>query len=212
MTNLTTTTSNITYTAGSTAGMATGGCPGHNGATCTCYASTIYPNTSSFIQCQNCGQWYDPSPYAITHFCLYPTLTTTTGTTYPITGRFWNSPSIFKEVKELTTDEELIFIVVDNFTMNNLKLPAKFSDCFLKVGTTWSPLYPLIFSALENDNKEISFHLVTEISDKVFEGDNVILKSVSTSKIEDNLTLLQLCERTKAYFKKDENVTPNPAV
>lgn len=106
-----------------------------------------------------------------------------------------------KEVKEITTDNELTYEW--NGGSFDMKLPSKFNDCFLKVGYTWAPLYPLIFSALENDEKTISFHMVVGITDKVFEGEKVILKAVTTTKIEDNLTLVQLLERARAYLKKD---------
>ena len=110
----------------------------------------------------------------------------------------------FKEVKEITTDIELIYELQDYFTSTDLKLPAKFSDCFLKVGDKWSPLYPLIFSAFVDEEKTISFHLITNITDKTFEGDKVVLKGVTTAKIADNLTLLQLTQRIHDYFKEDD--------
>ena len=228
------TTSNHSHTitaSNSTVGFATGAvpCPTHGWINCNCnslsvspticsvcgqsfvnihvcgggYGGTIYP-TTNLTWCSQCQQSYNVNTG---HYCsatnLYPNYTwphtiTTTGTNFTWTP----IQSKFKEVKEITTDEVLVYEW--NGGSFDMTLPAKFTDCFLKVGYSWSPLYPLIFSAFENESKEISFHLVTGIIDKTFEGDKVILKSVTTTKIEDNLTLMQLTNRVKEYFKEDK--------
>lgn len=156
-------------------------------------------NTLSF--CYSCNTMYNISYGHVcsgssNHTYGVPTYTgTTTSTWTAILPKF-------VEVKEITTDIELIYEW--NGSTFDMRLPDKFSDCFLKVGASWSPLYPLIFSAIKNDEKELSFHLVVGIMDKTFEGGKVILKSVTTTKIEDNLTLMQLANQTKSFFKKDE--------
>lgn len=223
------TTSNHSHTitaSNSTVGFATGAvpCPTHGWINCNCLTglSTTCPacgqsysgmhscggigiNTQlSMAWCGQCQQSYNVNAG---HYCLVPQITpnyiwpntfTTTGTNFTWTP----IQSKFKEVKEITTDEVLVYEW--NGGTFDMTLPAKFTDCFLKVGYSWSPLYPLIFSAYENDSKELSFHLVTGIIDRVFNGDKIILKSVTTTKIEDNLTLMQLSERCKNYFTKDE--------
>ena len=199
MTNLNSISGTTSNTWTSTATTA-GGCPGHNGAYCICGSlSHIYGN---YIQCMSCNQYY----YSTTlHNCsinIYTGTTTipsTFGTNGTWTSTTWLGNNSYKEVKEITTDSDLTY---EWTGINaNLTLPAKFSDCFLKVGSSWVSLYPLIFSAYENDSKELSFHIVTAISGKEFEGDKVVLRSVITMKIEDNLSLIQLAERTKEYFK-----------
>lgn len=196
-------TSNITYTSGSTSGMATGVGPCFTCGTYNCNCSQFSNLNQIIVRCFTCGMSYQ---MGTNHLCVYSVPcqpSTNTGTTIGTNITFPGYPVLvsLKEVKEITTDAELIYEW--NGNTYDMKLPTKFSDCFLKVGYTWSPLYPLIFSALENDSKEMSFHIVVGISDKVFEGDKVILKSVTTTKIEDNLTLLQLSERTNQFFKKD---------
>lgn len=157
------------------------------------------PIQQTFYMCSNCGASYLINT---THTC-YSTGTTLYPTTGTSTGTSWVQQVLLKQIKEITTDLELELEYIWNGTFE-LKLPIKFSDCFLKIGYSWSPLYPLIFSAFESDSTEMSFHLVRDITDKVFEGDKVVLKSITTIKIEDNLTLLQLCERTKEFFKDDK--------
>jgi hypothetical protein len=165
-------------------------------AICNCNNSMLVYT----IQCPHCQQWWNPNVTG-SHFCsqIVPN-TYTTGTTTILAN--WNSNSNFKDVKEITTDSELSYGW--NGSSFDMKLPQQFNDCFLKVGYKYSPLYPLIFSAFENDNKTISFHLVLDITDKTFDGDKVVLKSVTTTKIEDNLTLLQLTERCRNFFKDKE--------
>jgi len=175
--------------------------------TTSTWGSATY-STGQFLSasCSACYQTYNVNSG---HYCQGTTLpitwTTTTGTTLQNMGTI-TFGSNFKNVKEITTDIELIYEWSDSSF--NMKLPAKFGDCFLKVGYTWSPLYPLIFSAIENDSKELSFHLVTGITDKSFEGDTVILKSVTSTKIEDNLTLLQLAEKVRNHFKEYDKTNP----
>jgi hypothetical protein len=166
-----------------------------NGASHLCGGNGVINPTL----CSKCQQWYNPQ--LIGHAC-FSTWNTTTGTTFPYTGS-WNVSPMLKEVKEITTDIELTYEW--SGSSSDMTLPEKFSDCFLKVGAAWSPLYPLIFSALENDEKTISFHLVVGIIDKVCVGNKVILKSVTTTKIEDNLTLMQLSHRVKEYFKENDS-------
>jgi|SRR5579859_4014510 len=199
MNSLSTTTSN-TYTTnlGAVTGTTIGGfgsqpCNLHGWAPCNC---NMYSIPTTVTKCGACGIFYTTNQL---YFCTnYPTWTNTTTTSFPT----WHLSPTLKEVKEITTDSELIYewdgISSTGFHM---KLPAKFSDCFLKVGYAWSPLYPLIFSAYENDSKEMSFYLVRDISDKIFEGNKVVLKSVTTTKIEDNLTLMQLTQRVRQYFE-----------
>ena len=174
-------------------------CPAHGTYLCNCYAGSFQQ-----VTCPTCRQYYYNGSI---HMCpnTWHTHTTTTipwatGTT--IIGSTFSFSPLLKEIKEIITDSELTYEWID--TGYAMKIPAKFGDCFLKVGDKWSPLYPLIFSALENDDKAISFHIVVGIVDKVFEGDKVVLKSVTISKIDDNLTLLQLTERAREYLKKDE--------
>jgi hypothetical protein len=188
----TTTTSNNTFTYP--------GAPGHttgvNGYICGICGQYYFgghicsPATQS--TCPNCGQYYNSSSL---HICS--TYTWPNGI-----ASQWVGVSSFKNIKEITTDSELEYYW--DISVFNMKLPGKFSDCFLKVGYRWSPLYPLIFSANEGDSDKVSFHVVLDITDKIFEGDKVILKGVTTAKIEDNLTLLQLTERVNQFFKKDK--------
>ena len=204
MSNSNAITSNHSHTINSTV-TSTGvfPCPkcGTYNCFCSSFAPIIHPSNLSF--CGQCLQSYNP---AFGHYCsaiqTSPNITWPPYTTGTSTWTTNFNPIIFKEVKEIITDSELIYEW--SGSSFNIKLPTKFSDCFLKIGYTWSPLYPLIFSAFENDSKELSFHLVVGIMDKVFEGDQVILKSVTTVKIEDNLTFVQLCERTKEFFKEDK--------
>ena len=177
---------------GTTTTTGTSYCP-HALSYCGCNNGIGYGNTpSASTQCSICLTFYIPGTL---HSCNN-NLTLANGTA---TFTNWMIGPNFKEVKEITTDNEL------NYEWDGqsfeMKLPAKFSDCFLKVGYTWSPLYPLIFSAYENASKVMSFHLVIGIIDKIFEGDKVVLKSVTTTKIEDNLTLLQLTNRVRQYFE-----------
>lgn len=193
-TGINSTTSNTSNTTGG------GYCSIHGYGFCNCYGvvnPTFYP--TNFVQCGLCKFYYDPN--AAFHTCSRYSFPPVTGTGITSTGSFgiWNLASNFKEVKEITTDSELTYEWGN--TSFHLNLPQQFSDCFLKVGYSWSPLYPLIFSAYENDSKELSFHLVVGITEKVFEGGKVILKGVSTTKIEDNLTLMQLTNRTRQYFE-----------
>jgi hypothetical protein len=192
MSNLTASSAS-TFTLNSTGGLP---CQIHGGLYCNC---------TTLIQCGICNQFYNSS--LGNHLCLTPTTWTTTGNTYPYpyTNLTWATqiqPTL-KEIKEITTDSELIYEWDGSSFKFNMKLPVKFSDCFLKVRAGWSPLYPLIFSALENDEKTASFHLIVGIIDKKFEGDNRVFTSVTTTKIEDNLTLLQLTQRVRDYFKED---------
>jgi hypothetical protein len=207
--------SNFTYgtsTVGNTTINAWGGvCTTHGSAYCGCNNfGGVYSN---WIQCLTCNQWYDASPAANQHICMgaaSPWWNTTIGgqqsTVFPVNG-IWTIPQpLLKELKEITTDGELTYVW--NGGSCDMRLPAKFGDCFLKVGTAWSPLYPLIFSAFENDEKAISFHLIINVQDKTFEGDQVVLKGVVTTKIEDNLTLLQLTSRVRDFFKEDDKTNP----
>jgi len=154
--------------------------------------------------CLGCGQYG-------AHLCVgtvpnvVPWTTGTVSAYYTFPATF--SPAL-KNVREVTTDIELNYIL-EGFAYGLLKLPSKFTDCFLKVGEKYSPLYPLIVSAFEGDAAELSFYVVTEISGKRFEGDVVVLEGVHFGKVDDNLTLLQLCESTKNYFKNDLNASAN---
>jgi hypothetical protein len=201
-------------------------CAIHGFQGCGCNANTGVPLQQQF-QCPSCGMWYAGSNvhscfgtgtrgtgFTWCNMCLQshpagihrcPAMPYTTGNTSTLITGTNNVGFYFKEVKEITTDNELTYEW--NGVSFDIRLPQKFSDCFLKVGYGWVPLYPLIFSAFEGDSKEMSFHLVTAILDKVFEGDNVILKSVTSIKIEDNLTLLQLTNRTKEYFQEDDKTS-----
>lgn len=165
-------------------------CLTHGWQPCTC--SSLYQS-----QCSSCRQYYNGS----FHSCGKPPSNSTY--TWTTTTNIYPTLKTFTKIREITTDEELAYDF--NGTALDIKLPISFSDCFLKVGYVWSPLYPLIFSAYENDSKELSFHLVVGITDKTFiEGDLVILKDITTAKIEDNLVLVQLTERARAYLKKDK--------
>lgn len=160
------------------------------------------PTLQQTVLCVNCGQSYASGTF---HVC---STLVGTGTSYPwntwTTGT-WNhvAPPILKNVKEITTDIELEYWL-ENLVSADLKLPAKFGDCFLKVGDKYSPLYPLLIYGTEGDSITPSFYIVNEISGKVFQGDLVLLQSIKLAKIEDNLTLLQLSERTRNYFKEDK--------
>jgi hypothetical protein len=198
-------------------------CAIHGFQSCGCNATAGIPFQLQY-KCQTCGMLVGggntfhscsgtaSSGYTWCNMCLqsHPAgihMCPATGNTSTIITGTNNVGFYFKEVKEITTDNELTYEW--NGVSFDMHLPQKFSDCFLKVGYNWSPLYPLIFSAFDGDSKEMSFHLVTAILDKMFEGDNVILKSVTSIKIEDNLTLLQLTNRTKEYFKEDDKTSPS---
>jgi hypothetical protein len=186
-----------TVSSNTFSGIASGGsCPVHGGYSCYCRS-----NLSTQPTCPACGQLI--SNYSSFHLCTGTNITTApnTGTWNTIKISNWLNNVLLKDIKEITTDEVLEYVWTDQF---DLKLPQKFSDCFLKVGYTWSPLYPIIFSGFMNDEKEISFHIVTSITDKIFEGDKVVLKGITTVKIEDNLTLIQLSQRTTKYFKDND--------
>ena len=159
-------------------------CTAHGWVNCTCTPS-IYPTVTN-VPWTFIGSGTNTTINAVTTGGItlgYPTFN-------------------LKEVKEITTDC-VIKCEVTGFSLD-VTLPQKFSDCFLKVGYAWSPLYPLIFSAIVDGEITMSFHIVTTITGKVLEGNDVILKGITTIKIEDNLTLLQLCERTKDFFKDDK--------
>lgn len=223
------TTSNHSHTitaSNTSLGTATGSfaCPIHGWSNCNCNSltgfsicSTCGQSYSGMHTCSGigintqltmawCGQCQQSYNVNVGHYCtanLYPNYPWPNNVVTIGTNFTWTPiQSKFKEVKEITTDEVLVYEW--NGGSFDMTLPAKFTDCFLRVGYTWSPLYPLIFSAYENDSKELSFHLVTGIIDRVFNGDKIILKSVTTTKIEDNLTLIQLTERANQYLKKDE--------
>lgn len=200
-------------------------CNIHGWNSCTC--NNISPGLSNLSVCNTCGMQFDPNtsghlctgsgslinPYPFSshvicgvcnqaHNPQFQHVCPPTTPTFTWTGTSTLKPS-FKGIKEITTDQELIY-ELDSFSGGSLKLPSKFSDCFLKVENNWFPTYPLIFSAFENDSEKLSFHIVREIEDKKFEGDSVVLKYIKTSKIEDNLTLVQLCQRTKDFFKAEK--------
>lgn len=152
--------------------------------------------------CCNCGQMYNLSTgHTCVHFNTWPTTTTVAG------GFIIPAISpVLKDVKEITTDAEIDYFF-DSFVTITLKLPLKFTDCFIKVGTCFVSLYPLLLSALETQDQTNFvpvFYLVKEINDKTFEGDLVVLKDVKLAKVEDNLILMQMAALTSQYFKKDE--------
>jgi hypothetical protein len=196
-----------TNTAGNFSGVP---CSIHGWQPCACNLSWGNGTVAQYI-CPQCGIWTATN---VIHSCVY----TSAGTQWPplTSGTAWTGTTVingwgslnpnFKDVKEITTDSDLRCEL--DGSLLHMHLPSKFNDCFLKVGHVWSPLYPLIFSAFENDSKEMSFHLVTAISDKTFDGDDVVLKSVTTIKIEDNLTLIQLSQRAQEYFKDDKTNSP----
>lgn len=205
-----TTTSNTSNVVTSVTGGAWFGvpCALHGMTNCNC--STLVNNTVAI--CISCRQSHNSSSLGAQHICGGGTNLNTwggsvpyvTGTTTGLNGTNWVTTILLKELKEITTDSELTYDWNDGYGAYDLKLPAKFGDCFLKVGNEWSSLYPLIFSAYEHDAKELSFHIVVGISDKAFDGDKVVLKSANIAKISDNLTLLQLTQRVRDFFKEDD--------
>jgi hypothetical protein len=192
MSNLTSTSTGTYSVTSNSLGIASGGCGAQ-------YDSSVLHMCPS-----SGGPAYNYPTYPTYPGYVFPSTTTSTGTGWFPIVTF--SYYFLKTVKEITTDMALSYEW--SGTSYDMKLPAKFSDAFLKIGSTWLPLYPLIFSAFENDETTISFHLVISIMDKTFEGNDVVLKGVTTIKIEDNLNLLQLTARTKDYFKDDKTNTP----
>ncbi len=133
----------------------------------------------------------------------FPGISSYTSSSNTTSGVYPSMIFIFNEAKEITTELPLTFLY-DSLYTKSLKLPLKFSACFVKVGelVDYVSLYPLIFSAYEGQEKELSFHIITSILNKKFEGDSIFLEGVVTKKITDNLSLVQLIQRVNDFFKE----------
>jgi len=153
----------------------------------------------TFSQCTACGGFYVSGSG---HTCTFSWGTTGIGQT-----QYQSFPAtpILKECKEITTDASLEFTVSNtSFLKRDLIIPSFLSSCFMKVGSTWISLFPLIFSAKADGEEALKFYLVKEIENKktAQTDDKVSLEGCILVEITDNLDVIQLSERAKSFLNK----------